>query len=141
MRSDFSTTRARLAATATGVLGISAISGCQPRALPAPQVINPQPVVAPQQGLATRPLVAPEQSYGQPTTLAIGEEEGGFATPTEVFATTYAIGEEDGGGLIPVEPNGGIGSGAGPIPIGINTGPLPIGEVQGDFERIYIPPE
>lgn len=46
---------------------------------------------------------------GKPTDL-----KGGGAEPPE--ATTLAIGEEDGGGTIPVEPGGGIGDGAGPIP-------------------------
>ena len=127
MRSDFTTARARLTATATGVLGMAALGGCQPRTVPVQDVYAPQPVVVPQ------------QSANPVTTFAIGEEEGGSVAPTEVFATTYAIGEEDGGGPIPVEPNGGIGDGAGPIPFDPNPA-LPIGEVQGDFERVYIPP-
>lgn len=130
MRTVYPSARARLMATATGVLGLAAVSGCQPRTVAAPA----QDVYAPQ------PVAAPQQSYNQATTFAIGEEEGGYAAPDEVFATTFAIGEEDGGGPIPVEPNGGIGDGAGPIPIQQNP-PLPIGEVQGDYERIYIPPE
>lgn len=58
----------------------------------------------------------------------------------EPVVTTLAIGEEDGTGFFPVEPGGGIGDGAGPIPFDPNA-PQPIGGVQGDFERIYIPPD
>jgi hypothetical protein len=74
------------------------------------------------------------------TTQAIGEEDGGYyAPPSDGFATTLAVGEEDGSGPFSVEPNGGIGDGAGPIPF--EPGTPQIGEVEGDFERIYIPPE
>jgi len=127
MRSEHPRARTRIAATATGVLGLAAVSGCQPRNAPPQEVYAPQPVVAPQ------------QSYDPATTFAVGEEEGGYAAPDEVFATTFAIGEEEGGGPFPVEPNGGIGDGAGPIPFEPVT-PAPIGEVPGDYERIYIPP-
>ena len=51
----------------------------------------------------------------EPTTFAFGEEDRGeCGGPPD--ATTLAVGEEDGSGPIPVEPDGGIGDGAGPIP-------------------------
>jgi len=64
------------------------------------------------------------------TTLALGEEDGGgYGQPMNPgFATTLAIGEEDGTGPIPVEPDGGIGDGAGPPPFATT---LALGEEDG----------
>lgn len=128
MRSMFTTCRARLAASATAILGLTAVGGCQQRSAPEPEVYAPQQAVTP---------VYIEES--QVTTQAIGEEDGGYSVPTEQYATTYAVGEEDGTGPIPVEPNGGIGDGAGPIPF--EQSAPQIGGVEGDYERIYIPPD
>ena len=68
------------------------------------------------------------------TTLAIGEEDGGSYQPAPEKVTTLAIGEEDNSGPIPVEPDGGIGDGAEPLPFATTlaigeedgTGPIPV---------------
>ena len=69
------------------------------------------------------------------TTEAVGEEDGAYQAPAgDYIATTLAIGEEDGGigQPIPVEPDGGIGDGAGPIPDdGGTVTTLAIGEEDG----------
>jgi len=83
---------------------------------------------------------------GFATTLAIGEEDGGTGPYTEIgpvgtdfgqgyappydsgVATTLAVGEEDGTGPIPVEPDGGIGDGAGLPPVATT---LALGEEDG----------
>ena len=126
MRTVFNSVRARLSASATAMVGIAAIGGCA-------QTAEPQPTAQP---VATQPIA----DEPRVTTQAIGEEDGGYyAPPSDGFATTLAVGEEDGSGPFPVEPNGGIGDGAGPIPF--EPGTPQIGEVEGDYERIYIPPE
>ncbi len=62
------------------------------------------------------------------TTLAIGEEDNAYIPYNPGTVTTLAIGEEDGSGPIPVEPDGGIGDGAGP-PTFATT--LALGEEDG----------
>lgn len=152
------TTRSNLFSTTAAVLALGALSGCSYFDRGGDKGIGetyePRPV-------ATQPTYQQPQYqqpiYEQPTatTFAIGEEDGGYSgQPTDNFATTLAVGEEDGSGPFPVEPNGGIGDGAGPIPtvqgdfepvyiddpsyggIGTDAGPAPT--VQGQFEPIYI---
>lgn len=137
MQPVFSSTRARLAASAAAVLGVSTLGACERKAAPqpAPQPTPIQSITAPPPVDVQQPVDAQQPVYIEEpaiTTLAIGEEEGGSVPPVDGYVTTFAIGEEDGTGPIPVEPDGGIGDGAGPIPIE---------QVDGDFERIYIPPE
>ena len=63
---------------------------------------------------------------GTATTLALGEEDGGYIAPNDPgIVTTLAIGEEDGSMPMPVEPDGGIGDGAGPIPGLDGSGVMP----------------
>lgn len=152
MRSGFSSYRSRLMGSVTALLGLGVISGCAPRTVTA--VDQPQqPTPAPQPTLTQQPgdvygtteAVGEEDGVyqtpnsGVATTLAIGEEDGAYQTPNSGLVTTLAVGEEDGTGPIPVEPDGGIGDGAGPIPLDPST-QQEVGNVQGDFERIYIPP-
>jgi hypothetical protein len=114
--------RNRLYSSTAAVLALGALSGCSYFDRSSEPTYEPRPA-------ATQPTYQ-QPIYEQPTatTFAIGEEDGGYTTqPTDNFATTLAVGEEDGTGPIPVEPNGGIGDGAGPIP-----------KVEGDFERVYI---
>jgi len=144
MRSGFSSGRARLAASVTALVGLSAVSGCAPRVVSDADRVR-QPVAAPQPAVAPQPISTPQPGIVQQpqevftTTQAIGEEDGAYPAPVDQFATTYAIGEEDGTGPIPVEPGGGIGSGAGPIPFDTSV-PSGFGEVEGEYERVYIPP-
>jgi len=58
---------------------------------------------APPDGYVVQPQYLPPD--GTATTLAIGEEDGGYGQPVDPgFATTLAIGEEDGGYGQPVDP-------------------------------------
>jgi len=127
MKTNFSTLQGRLAVSTTAVIGLTALSACDTR------TASDADVYVPEQATAPQPV------DGVATTLAIGEEDGGYASPSETYATTFAVGEEDGAGPFPVEPDGGIGDGAGPIPF--EPGTPPIGEVEGEYERIYIPPD
>lgn len=129
MRSGFSSLRARLAGSVTALMGLSVMAGCETKQAP-----DPAPTTG--GGAAYTPVTEP----GPVTTLAIGEEEGSYGTPTsyEPMATTLAVGEEDGSGPFPVEPNGGIGDGAQPLYDGSNT-TYEVGEE--DNVEIFIPPE
>ena len=102
--------KGRLKTSATAVIGLAALSACGARTAPESQVFTPQPVAAPQ------------QTNGVATTQAIGEENGAYASPSDTYRTTFAVGEEDGAG-----------------PSSIGTGSPAIGEVEGNYERIFIP--
>jgi len=111
-----------LYSSTAAVLALGALSGCSYFDRSSEPTYEPRPVT-------TQPTYQ-QPTYEQPTatTFAIGEEDGAYqSAPPENFATTLAVGEEDGTGPIPVEPDGGIGDGAGPIPT-----------VKGDFEPVYI---
>lgn len=62
-----------------------------------------------------------------------------YGNPNRPDVTTLAVGEEDGGGglptgPIPVEPDGGIGDGAGPIPFPPEATTLALGEEDGGVD-------
>jgi len=133
MRSVFSFFTARLMTSFTAVLGLGAVSACAPRTVTDVDRTPQQPIATPQ------PVAVQQPEPVFATTQAIGEEDSAYQSPPSQAVTTLAVGEEDGSGPFPVEPNGGIGGGAGPIPIDPLT-QQQIGNVQGDFERVYIPP-
>lgn len=110
MKTRFPTIRGRIAASATAIVGLSALGACDTKTAPDAEVYAPQQVTTPQQTNST-------------TTFAIGEEDGGYASPSETYATTFAVGEEEGAGSIQYD-----------------IGTPPIGEVEGEYERIFIPP-
>jgi len=76
-------------------------------------------------GKAKSPAGVPRSEKTSSKDQSSGEIFGGSPrNPGDMGATTLALGEEDGGGTpIPVEPDGGIGDGAGPIP-GVPDDPI-----------------
>ena len=86
-----------------------------------------KPAMEPGVSTAITVPVAPLDGYGKTVAQP-------YTPPENGTLTTLAIGEEDGSGPIPVEPDGGIGDGAGPPPIATT---LAIGEEDG---QSYGPP-
>ncbi len=132
MQSGTPSNRSRMAASVTALVGLSVVSGCSPRAVSDVDRVQ-RPVAAPQ------PAVIPPVNTVQPPrveTVQPPQEVNTLQQPQSVFVTTKAIGEEDGTGLIPIQPNASAGQTSfDPL------APPPIGEVAGEYERIYIPPE
>jgi hypothetical protein len=82
-----------------------------------------KPAMEPGVSTAITVPVAPLDGYGKTVAQP-------YTPPENGTLTTLAIGEEDGSGPIPVEPDGGIGDGAGPPPIATT---LAIGEEDGEY--------
>jgi len=133
MRSGISSKRSRMAVSVTALVGLSAASGCAPRAVSDGDRVQ-RPVAAPQPDAAPQPAPLPQPTIAQPSPNT------SVPGPNDQFVTTFAIGEEEGGGLTPVQTNSGIGGVPNQTPYD-PLAPTPIGEVAGEYERIYIPAE
>jgi hypothetical protein len=134
--------RSRLALlSGVSIVALQGLAGCMTTE-PVVQQSYATPVTVPVAPVPGTAEVAQYQPVpvagGTATTLAIGEEDGGTYTPYDPgTVTTLAVGEEDGSGPFPVEPDGGIGDGAGP-PSFATT--LALGEEDGQGSYAPVDP-